>query len=168
MYSVVPIGWNKLDRMVKDIFAEAGMSGKTNHSLRATGATQMYNHGIPEKTIQVRTGHKSIDSLRVYERPGLEQHREACEALADISNKQVVPKRSTLGHQNILAPTIHCPTFPPAQFANSGTPVLPPSFTFSGCSVNVFTGPVMTSGTFQTFSTSFGLSQTDIDDFSKF
>ena len=115
-----------------------------------------------------RTGHKSIDSLRLYERPGLEQHWEACEALADISNKQVVPKRSTFGHQNILAPTIHCPTFPPAQFANSGTPVLPPSFTFSGCSVNVFTGSVMTSGTFQTSSTSFGLSQTDKDDFSKF
>ena len=83
-YSVVPIGWNKLDRMVKDIFAEVGVSGKTNHSLRATGATRMYNHGIPEKTIQVRTGHKSIDSLRVYERPGLEQHREACEALLTL------------------------------------------------------------------------------------
>ena len=56
--------------MVKDIFAEAGMSGKTIHSLRAIGGTRMYNHGIPEKTIQVQTGHKSIDSLRVYEQPG--------------------------------------------------------------------------------------------------
>jgi len=50
--------------MVKDIFAEAHIS---NHSLRASGTTQMYNHGIPEKTIQVRTGHKSINGLRVYE-----------------------------------------------------------------------------------------------------
>ena len=91
--------------------------------------------------------------------------------LLTLVTSKVVPK---LGHQNILAPTIHCPTFPPAQFANSGTPVLPPSFTFSGCSVNVFTEPVMTSGTFQppppppSTSTSFGLSQTDIADFSKF
>ena len=38
-YSTVPIGWNKLDRMVKDIFAEAHITGKTNHSLRATGTT---------------------------------------------------------------------------------------------------------------------------------
>ena len=108
-YSAVPIGWNKLDRMVKDIFAEANISGKTNHSLRATGATRMYNHGIPEKTIQVRTGHKSIDGLRVYERPGLEQHREACEALADVTNKQVLPKSSGLdvSYQNIVAPTVH-------------------------------------------------------------
>ena len=52
-FSAVPIGRNKLDRMVKDIFAEANISGKTNHSLRATGATQIYNHGIREKTIQV-------------------------------------------------------------------------------------------------------------------
>ena len=166
-YSAVPIGWNKL---VKDIFAEANISGKTNHSLRATGATRMYNNGIPEKTIQVRTGHKSINGLRVYECPGLEQQREACEALADVTNKQVVPKSSELdvSHQNIVAPTVHRPTFPPVQLANSGAPILPPSFTFSGCSVNVCTGLVMTSGTFQSSSTPFGLSQADIDNFSKF
>ena len=83
---------------------------------------------------------------------------------------QVLPKSSGLdvSHQNIVAPTVHRPTFPPVQLANSGAPVLPPSFTFSGCSVNVFTGPVMTSGTFQSSSTSFGLSQADIDNFSKF
>ena len=39
----------------------------------------MYKHGIQEKTIQSLTGHKSIEALRVYERPGLEQHRGACE-----------------------------------------------------------------------------------------
>ena len=98
----------------------------------------MYNHGIPEKTIQVRTGHKSIDSLRVYERPGLEQHREACEVLADVTNKQVLSKSSGLdvSHQNIVAPTVHCPTFLPVQLANSGAPVLPPSriqWLFSEC-----------------------------------
>lgn len=52
------------------------MSGKTNHRLHC-------NHHIPDKTIQVQTGHKRIDSLRV-ERPKLEEQQEACEALADI------------------------------------------------------------------------------------
>jgi len=33
---------------------------------------------------------------------------------------------------------------------------------------NVFIGPIMTSGTFQSSSTSFGLSQADIENFSKF
>ena len=85
-FSAVPVGWNKLDRMVKDIFLDAGIEGKTNHSLRVAGATRMYNQGIQEKTIQSRTGHKSVEALRVYERPGVKQHREACEALANISN----------------------------------------------------------------------------------
>jgi len=156
--------------MVKDMFAEAHISGKPNHSLHATGTTRMYNHGIPEKTIQVRTGHKSINGLRVYEQPGLEQQREACEALADVTNKQGQSSGldGNVSHQNILAPTIHRPTFPPVHVVNSGAPALPPSFTFSGCSVNVFTGPIMTSGTFQSSSTSFGLSQADIENFSKF
>ena len=87
-----------------------------------------------------------------------------------LLTSSILPKRSGLdvSHQNIVAPTVHRPTFSPVQLANSGAPVLPPSFTFSGCSVNVFTGPVMTSGTFQSSSTSFGLSQADIDNFSKF
>ena len=32
-----------------------------------------------------RTGHKSIDGLRVYERPSEVQHLEACKALSDIT-----------------------------------------------------------------------------------
>ena len=55
----VPVGLNKRDDwMVKNIFAEAAMSGKTNHRLHC-------NHQIPDKTTQVQTGHKSIGSLRV-------------------------------------------------------------------------------------------------------
>ena len=86
MVTVVPIGVNKLATLVKEMFSVVSIDGKTNHSRRATGATHMYNHGIPEKTIQHRTGHKSIDGLRVYERPGEVQHRQACKALSDITN----------------------------------------------------------------------------------
>ncbi len=36
----------------------AGIAGsKTNHSLRATAATQMYNADVPEKLLQEGTGH---------------------------------------------------------------------------------------------------------------
>ena len=66
-FSATPVGWNKLDGMAATIFKDAGISGKTNHSLRVTGATCMYNSGIPEKTIQSRTGHKSVEALWVYE-----------------------------------------------------------------------------------------------------
>ena len=70
-FSAIPVGWNKLDRMVKEMFEEVNIAGKSNHSLRVTGATRMYKHGIQEKTIQSLTGHKSIEALRVYERPGV-------------------------------------------------------------------------------------------------
>ena len=39
----------------------------TNHSLRATAMTRMYNRGVPEKLIAEKSGHRSVDALRVYE-----------------------------------------------------------------------------------------------------
>lgn len=38
-YAAQPCGENKLATMVKSMFAKIGVSGKTNHSLRATGAS---------------------------------------------------------------------------------------------------------------------------------
>ncbi len=51
------------------MFAETGLGGnKTNHSLRVTGASALFDAGVPERIIQSRTGHRSLDALRVYER----------------------------------------------------------------------------------------------------
>ena len=45
----------------------------------------------------------------------------------------------------------------------------PPSFNFSGCSVNIYTGPVTTTGRFDRSSIyNFGLSESDVENFSKF
>ena len=55
--------------MVKQMFRDAGIDGNfTNHSLRATCATQLFSAGVPEALVQKQTGHKSVESLRVYER----------------------------------------------------------------------------------------------------
>ena len=60
----------------------AGFEGKiTNQSLRATAATQMYEMGVPEKAIQERTGHRSLDSLRVYKRTSTQQQQAASNIL---------------------------------------------------------------------------------------
>ena len=161
-FSAVPVGWNKLDRMVKEMFEEVNIAGKSNHSLRVTGATRMYKDGIQEKTIQSRTGHNSIEILRVYERPGVEQHRGACEALADITNsaeKQLVQLRKP--QVPSLLPAVY-----PCHMPVSGVGAQAPTFNFNGCSVNVFTGPVMTSGTFESHTTS--LTKQAIDDFDNF
>ena len=52
--------------------AEASLEGNfTNHSLRATGATVLYDARIPEGVLQKWTGYKSLDMLRCYERTTL-------------------------------------------------------------------------------------------------
>ena len=79
-YSAVPVGRNWLDSMLKKMCQEAGVLGKySNHSLRAGGATTIYQVGVLKKLIQERTGHRSIDGLRRYEQTSEAQ-------LVDISN----------------------------------------------------------------------------------
>ena len=56
-YSSVPVGHNKLASTVKRLCEQAGISGhRTNHSLRATAATRMYDMGIDEQLIWEKTG----------------------------------------------------------------------------------------------------------------
>ena len=41
--------------------AQAGIEAdKTNHSLRATGASELFHANVPEQMIQERTGHKQV------------------------------------------------------------------------------------------------------------
>ena len=64
-YSSQPCGENKLGCMVKEMCAQAGIFGKTNHSLRATGALELFRAG--EKIIQKHTGYRTVKALRMYE-----------------------------------------------------------------------------------------------------
>ena len=43
------IGRNVLASMVKRVFQEVGINGKTNHSLWTTGATRLFEANVPEK-----------------------------------------------------------------------------------------------------------------------
>ncbi len=91
-YCPVPIGKNILANMVKKMCSEAKIQGsKTNHSLRATAATQMFQQGVPEKLIQERTGHRSLEGLRSYERLCESQHRAVSNLLS--SNEHKLPVR---------------------------------------------------------------------------
>lgn len=74
-YEAVAIGKNSLGAFVKDICKDGGLPPRSNHSLRATGATTMFQANVPEKIIQTTTGHRSIDGLRRYERISTEQHQ---------------------------------------------------------------------------------------------
>ena len=59
-YSSTPVGKNKFIK--KDMCTHGGVESRSNHSLRATGATELYNAGVPEKIIKERTGHRSLES----------------------------------------------------------------------------------------------------------
>ena len=60
--------------MVKSMCKEANIEGQfTNHSLCATGATELFRNNVPEKVIQEFTGHRSVKCLRQYEKPSMEQ-----------------------------------------------------------------------------------------------
>lgn len=52
-YSLAPLGHNKLKLRLKDIFTKGGLekTNKSNHSLRATAITRMYEASVPEKMI---------------------------------------------------------------------------------------------------------------------
>ena len=71
----------------------AGIEGRiSNHSLRATSVTQMYVSGVPEKVIQERTGHRSLEALRMYERTNAQQHEM-------VSNVLTIPQSRTYNEQ---------------------------------------------------------------------
>ena len=57
--SSVPVGKNHLSKMVKDMCSQAKIEGKkTNHSLRASGITTLFQAGVSEKVIQDWSGHR--------------------------------------------------------------------------------------------------------------
>ena len=108
-----------------------------------------------------------MEALRVYERPGEKEDREACNALSDISNSAAVVRYG----KSADPPSIV--TSPPTEgfgvMHSHFSATAPPSFNFSGCSVNIYTGPVTTTGRFDRSSTyKFGLSESDVENFSKF
>ena len=74
-YSSQRLGRNRISQLMKKICSGAGVQNRyTNHSLRATGATRLFQSGTPENVIMERSGHRSTDGVRQYERVSLDQH----------------------------------------------------------------------------------------------
>ena len=126
---------------VKTMCALAGIHGhKTNHSLRATGATELYNRGAPEKLIQERTGYRSLKALRTYERSNDEQHKAASVLLATPNHAH---------YDQCLSATKNCMinTFPAGastskDYGSGISTSGPMSFNnLQGCTINIMSAP---------------------------
>ena len=76
-----PAGVNRLRNAVKDMCTSAGLPGfYTNHSLRSTCATKLYQNDIDEQIIQEITGHRSL-AVRAYKRTSDKQRKMASQCL---------------------------------------------------------------------------------------
>lgn len=126
-----PIGKNRLSEMLKEMCKDAGISGNfTNHSLRAYGASTLFQAGCNEKLSQQRTGHRSIDVLRQYERTSHSQ-------LLDVSN--VMSGEKSTGKKEIVSSTV---TEKSSSVVNTSPTIVLSGCNFTGCSLNFTDGAV--------------------------
>ena len=154
-FSNAPVGHNTLAQTVKRLCKAAGISGfKTNHSLRVTSATRLFNCAL----IMGRTGHQSSEGLKPYKRICEEQKQQVSVVLNDATNGAVkriksspVPATLTVesssdqeqsqpGH--VPSSTVSCefPTAGPACVASSFSSVaaVAPTLHITGCTnVNI-------------------------------
>ena len=81
-----PVGENRLRSFVKDLCEKAGIAGfYTNHSLRATGCTRMYNSDIDEQVIEEISGHRS-NVVRSYKQTSTRQRELATKCIFGETN----------------------------------------------------------------------------------
>ena len=59
----------------------------TNHSLRVTSATHLFQSAVDEQLIMLHTGHRSIDGVRSYKRVSEEQKRAVSGILSSTCTK---------------------------------------------------------------------------------
>ncbi|XP_062516228.1 uncharacterized protein LOC134191621 [Corticium candelabrum] len=67
--------------MMKVMTAESELPVGTNHALRATSATRLFQAGVSEHVIEGGTGHKTLQAPRQYQEPSELQQMAACKVL---------------------------------------------------------------------------------------
>ena len=128
-FTARPIGKNKLGSMVKEFCSNAGISGcKTNHSLRVTGVSDLFQAGVPEKIIKERSGHLSTDGLCHYQRTTTEQDEHVSKILASGSSYVSICESHNYIPQPSYSPTVQ---------------------NFSSCNVNIYNAPFQPNVPFQ-------------------
>ena len=139
-YLSVPVGKNTLCSMVKEMFADTGLSGKkTNHSLRVAGTTSLFDPGAPERVIQGRTGHLSIDALRKYERVSESQELAVSKILT--GEKDSFEKLPSTEWKSNATPIVTPPEVEKKPVTDSVPPLVLPGAQYNNCTFNVYSAP---------------------------
>ena len=89
-----------MEQILAELSEKSGIQGKdTNHWLRETAITQMFNKGVPEKVIADQSGHRSIEALRCYEHASTDVEKAAEEVIANPNQLFQVNPLCTLDTQ---------------------------------------------------------------------
>ena len=78
------LGHNTLNSKLKTMLQMASLTTerKSNHSLRATSISRMFQAKVPEKIIMERSGHLTKEGVRSYECTTNDQTKEVSDKLA--------------------------------------------------------------------------------------
>jgi Domain of unknown function (DUF3504) len=99
-FALAPVGHNKLKEVVKSIMLKGGYDGYfTNHSLRATTATRLFEQKVPEQLIMEQTGHRST-AIYSYKRPSDAQKRDVSQALQATTSKSSDDNNNIINNNN--------------------------------------------------------------------
>ena len=81
------IGHNVLAQLMKGMLTSVGIdsTAKSNHSLRATAISQMFQSNVAQKVIMERSGHLTKEGLASHERTTAQQQRAVCKVLSDAN-----------------------------------------------------------------------------------
>ena len=119
------VGINQLKKMLPELSEKSGIGVRyTNHSLRATAITRMFNGEIDEKIIAEASGHRSLKALRAYEHTSQLKLQNASRIINEESKPQQGDKKQDLGLGQDGATTSVIP-----GHAFSGS--------FSNCTINI-------------------------------
>ena len=90
-YSKVPIGHNTLGKIISEMMKEAGFEGHyTNHSLRVTSATRLFDAEVDEQLIMMRTSHSSTDGVHAYKKTS-DKLRQLTSDVLNSGKQNVIP-----------------------------------------------------------------------------
>lgn len=92
-YTLKPVGHNSITKIISRLCKSAGIGGyKTNHSLRATAATRLYESGVDEQMVMEVTGHRSLEGVRSYKRTSGLQRKVLSDILNNTSKDPTLPQ----------------------------------------------------------------------------
>lgn len=109
----------------------------TNHSLRATSTSRLFEKHVPEKVIQSKSGHRSLSGLRAYENVSVQQERNVTKILQledACFNDRTVTQTNQSSSDSMSS-------FTKPQQGNHGNPqvrIPPVSGTYTDCVFNFY------------------------------